>query len=477
MVEEKLKNKTHPSKIGYFSFTRKAAEEAITRASAKFDIDKQSLTYFRTLHSMACYQLGLPRGSLMKNFQYKKFGQEIGVSLNNINLEDENGIIFPDREAEFLTHINTARSKNIDLKKQWKRNAKDLRWKKLKWLENEYKKHKKTNELYDYTDMLVNFVECGVPPKLDFLFIDEAQDLSYLQWQAVEKLALNAKETYIAGDDDQAIFRWAGADVEHFIDMKGNSQVLKQSYRVPKLIHNYSMRLLQRIKNRRIKEYLSRDYIGDLKFHRSPTINIEKNQWLILATTNYILNKIEENLIRDGIFFKRKGRFSVSKSTVSGILNWESLRKGNKIVKKEIKKVYNLMEENIDYKQKHKGLKSMPELKKFSIEDLIKNYGLLTRAPWKKALSKISLKNRIYIDAALRKKEDIYSPRVKISTVHGAKGSECDNVIMFTDLSREAEKQYYLNSDDLTRVMYVGATRAKRALHIITPQTTRGFLV
>ena len=135
------------------------------------------------------------------------------------------------------------------------------------------------------------------------------------------------------------------------------------------------------------------------------------------------------------------------------------------------------MEENIDYKQKHKGLKSMPELKKFSIEDLIKNYGLLTRAPWKKALSKISLKNRIYIDAALRKKEDIYSPRVKISTVHGAKGSECDNVIMFTDLSREAEKQYYLNSDDLTRVMYVGATRAKRALHIITPQTTRGFLV
>ena len=48
---------------------------------------------------------------------------------------------------------------------------------------------------------------------------------------------------------------------------------------------------------------------------------------------------------------------------------------------------------------------------------------------------------------------------------------------MFTDLSREAEKQYYLNSDDLTRVMYVGATRAKRALHIITPQTTRGFLV
>ena len=413
----------------------------------------------------------------MKNFQYKKFGQEIGVSLNNINLEDENGIIFPDKEAEFLTHINTSRAKNIDLKRQWQKNAKDLRWKKLKWLDNEYKKYKKSNNLHDYTDMLVKFVECGISPKLDFLFIDEAQDLSYLQWQAVEKLALNAKETYIAGDDDQAIFRWAGADVEHFINMKGRSQVLTQSYRVPKLIHSYSMRLLQRIKKRRIKTYLSRDYAGDLQFHRSPMINIERNQWLVLATTNYILNKIEEDLIKDGIFFKRKGRFSVSKSTVSGILNWESLRRGNKCVKKEIKKIYSLMTENIGYKQKHKNLNSMPDLKKFSLEDLIKNYGLLTREPWKKSLDRISLKNKIYINLALRKKEDINSPRVKISTVHGAKGSECDNVIMFTDLSREAEKQYYLNSDDLTRVMYVGATRAKRALHIITPQTTRGFLI
>ena len=477
MVEEKLKRKTHPSKIGYFSFTRKAAEEAISRAAIKFDVDKQSLTYFRTLHSMACYQLGLPRGSLMKNFQYKKFGQKIGVSLNNINLEDENGIIFPDREAEFLTHINTSRAKNIDLKRQWQKNAKDLRWKKLKWLDNEYRKYKKNNTLHDYTDMLVKFVECGISPKLDFLFIDEAQDLSYLQWRAVEKLALNAKETYIAGDDDQAIFRWAGADVEHFINMKGKSQVLTQSYRVPKLIHSYSMRLLQRIKKRRIKTYLSRDYAGDLQFHRSPMINIEKNQWLVLATTNYILNKIEEDLIKDGIFFKRKGRFSVSKSTVSAILNWESLRRGNKCVKKEIKKIYFLMTENIGYKQKHKNLDSMPDMKKFSLEDLIKNYGLLTRETWKKSLDRISLKNKIYINLALRKKEDINSPRVKISTVHGAKGSECDNVIMFTDLSREAEKQYYLNSDDLTRVMYVGATRAKRALHIITPQTTRGFLV
>ena len=34
------------------------------------------------------------------------------------------------------------------------------------------------------------------------LFIDEAQDLSLLQWEMVRKLWSNADKTYIAGDDD-----------------------------------------------------------------------------------------------------------------------------------------------------------------------------------------------------------------------------------------------------------------------------------
>ena len=42
-----------------------------------------------------------------------------------------------------------------------------------------------------------------------------------------------AEKTYIAGDDDQAIFKWAGADVDHFIALKeevDDIQTLDQSY-------------------------------------------------------------------------------------------------------------------------------------------------------------------------------------------------------------------------------------------------------
>ena len=42
-----------------------------------------------------------------------------------------------------------------------------------------------------------------------------------------------AKATYLAGDDDQAIYSWSGADVSKLIDLNCHLQVLNQSYRIP----------------------------------------------------------------------------------------------------------------------------------------------------------------------------------------------------------------------------------------------------
>ena len=42
--------------------------------------------------------------------------------------------------------------------------------------------------------------------------------LSPLQWKLYDKLKEKSKDVYLAGDDDQAIFAWAGADVNRFIN-------------------------------------------------------------------------------------------------------------------------------------------------------------------------------------------------------------------------------------------------------------------
>ena len=43
--------------------------------------------------------------------------------------------------------------------------------------------------------------------------VDEAQDLTPLQWDMVVKMSEGVDSVYIAGDDDQAIYEWNGADV------------------------------------------------------------------------------------------------------------------------------------------------------------------------------------------------------------------------------------------------------------------------
>jgi len=60
---------------------------------------------------------------------------------------------------------------------------------------------------------------------------------------------------YCAGDDDQAIYRWAGADVDHFINLPGGSEVLSQSYRIPRSVHRIAEGIAKRIHRRFPKQY------------------------------------------------------------------------------------------------------------------------------------------------------------------------------------------------------------------------------
>ena len=58
LVDDFLRSGTDIKRIGYFSFTKKAAWEATRRAEEKFMIDQKEIPYFRTLHSLAFRMLG-----------------------------------------------------------------------------------------------------------------------------------------------------------------------------------------------------------------------------------------------------------------------------------------------------------------------------------------------------------------------------------------------------------------------------------
>src|SRR5215472_13584686 len=60
-----------PNRVGYFSFTRQAANEARTRMR-----NNKGLAFFRTLHSLAFLQLGLSRGRIMNGQAMANFAEE-----------------------------------------------------------------------------------------------------------------------------------------------------------------------------------------------------------------------------------------------------------------------------------------------------------------------------------------------------------------------------------------------------------------
>ena len=111
-----------------------------------------------------------------------------------------------------------------------------------------------------------------------------------------------------------------------------------------------------------------------------------------------------------------------------------------------------------------------------SFKELQKHVPDLSEGYWYDVFEGISVKERSYIRAMLRRGEKItQEPRIRISTIHAAKGGEATNVILLTDISSRVFKSYQQNPDDESRVFYVGLTRAKENLFLIEPQTQKYY--
>ena len=86
----------------------------------------------------------------------------------------------------------------------------------------------------------------------------------------------------------------------------------------------------------------------------------------------------------------------------------------------------------------------------------------------------------LYIRQMLSNKEKLsQDARVKLSTIHSAKGGEADNVLLIldnTDKIREGIEKSPEKADEEHRVWYVGVTRTKQNLYIMTAKREdRGY--
>ena len=472
LIEDELQNGTNPESIGFFTFTKKAVNEGKERAMNKFSISNKELPYFRTLHSLAFRQLGLTRESVVSNSDIKDLNEKLNLKLTGRTTSDDGhlfGMTHDDRLA-FLE--NLARMRDISLKEQWHQVEDAVGWFELERFARGLHLFKEDRLLVDYTDMLQKFLTEGDVPKLDVMFVDEAQDLSPLQWAVVRKLADKAKKIYVAGDDDQAIYKWAGADVDYLIENSKNAMVLKQSYRVPSAVHKVAKQCIGQVRSRIYKEWTPRKEEGLVRWEPNiELVNMEKGDWLVLARTNYLLEDVDDYCRNEGWFFEVKGRPSIPESKIRAVLYWEKLRKGESISLNECANILKFVKVS-DYKK----LDMLDSNITLQYEDLKSHFSDLPDGKWFDVFTLLSAKEVSYIRAMLRRGEKITKqPRIRLSTIHAAKGGEATNVVLLTDITTRVYKNYQQNPDDENRVFYVGVTRTKENLYLIEPKTTRCY--
>jgi DNA helicase-2/ATP-dependent DNA helicase PcrA len=481
LVEDYLQKGVSPERIGYFSFTRKAAQEAVLRAVVRFGMSEKELPYFRTLHSLAYQMLGVGKSAIMSPKDYAEAATwlKIGGFVEVMSQQDGPFVDFGFGDR-FLETINMARITRRSLRHVYNNSSVSLRtdWSRMDYVDRGLRQFKKEKQLYDYTDLIEMFISRGLSPKLDVLFLDEAQDLSALQWLMVRQIIQNSKEVFIAGDDDQAIYRWAGADVNHFINLGGNVEDLGQSYRIPASHHAISQRLIQKVSNRRPKIFLPKDEEGTVMWHRhSEEVDMTQGRWLLLARTKKGTDQIEEEVRQRGLLYHYENGRTIKSDIIKAVTGWENLRAGKVIPCIEVRNIYRYMVLGEDVDRGHKTLPNVPENAMLDIQTLQMSHGLLHTKPWDKTLGKISEDDRRYLRSCLRSGSFDDQSRITISTIHGAKGSECDNVMLLTDGVRQNTSKFRGNYDeeDEFRVFYVGLTRAKSSLHLVHPMMSKGF--
>ena len=465
IVEDAIKRGVPPERIAYLAFTRKAANEAQERAMVQFDLDEQRFPYFRTLHSLAFKQLGLQRDEVMTNVHYRKLGRALGVEFKGIYDEDL-GIHTGDGLGDKCSRVESLARVGLRLiEDQYNiTNVNDLTLHAVKQYGASLRKYKSENGLLDFTDMLDQY---NAPLPVDICIFDEAQDLSSLQYRMAITAASEASEVYIAGDDDQAIFGWAGADVNKFLSLQGDKRVLPQSYRVPRSVHKLALPILSRIKNRYAKPWSAKTDEGSVEYVADEQqIDFSgEGTWMCLSRSKYMLYRLKQSARQQGLAYSYNGKNSLESEETRAIVSWEKLRKASSISFYEAKNMVQFFDFNVKLEKKES----------YNIEDV----GLPKAAcdqDWMEMLKGIAADEREYLRSVLRNGEKFYDkPRISISTIHQSKGGEADNVVLLTDMGRLSWENSH--SDEENRVWYVAATRARENLYVVRPRGFRHYVI
>lgn len=481
LVEKALEDGIKPEEIAFVSFTTKAAFEARDRAVAKFELNPDRFKYFRTIHSMALGELGYSKDRIMGPSNWRDIEELSCTEFSGRYDMEGKGGTRADGD-NILNAMSMARHRLTDPYDGYRYVTADITAAFYKKVVGTLMTYKQDLGLIDFSDMLEHALKECEPINVKMAIVDEAQDLSLLQWKVCEKLLANADVTYVAGDDDQAIYRWSGAAVEYFQELEGERLVLGTTHRFGKNIHELAEKVTAKIKDRVPKEWSPKDgEPGTIKYTTQPTsVPISNGEpWLVLMRVNYQLGNFSKRLKAAGIPHMLYGKSTVKGEDVAAINAWTALQAGDSIDAAAVRMLYDKLRGN--GKQVRRGFKDVSELPDeilFDHDMLCEHHGLIVGQllPWWQVLNLEAHDITYYRKIESRGKSFDDAELVNVCTIHAVKGGECDNVLLFTNITGKIHNSISVDSqalDDEHRVFYVGITRARKTLYLCRSNSSR----
>ncbi|MDQ2073471.1 UvrD-helicase domain-containing protein [Haloarcula sp. NS06] len=381
-----------------------------------------------------------------------------------------------------------------------------------------WRTYKGENDLTGFADMLERVAQRSLLPNVDYLIIDEFQDITTLQYDVYDEWKPHMERVLIAGDDDQVVYAWQGADPDLLLEeVVTQDEVLPNSYRLPSRILNVVNREVRHIEKRQEKDLNPRKEGGRVEAVQNPsmfdlsrnvtrTIEQSDETVMVLFRARYQMFQFIDEFIDNGIPFSclTDQRMWTDRLTqyVNGL---EAVEAEEPLTVLEARRLADMLvdsafgtgerDELFDALEEIDESHEDEDIADIEIEpDVVQEHVpfLPDAASAGDMLRKVTNFQERTVDAYFTGDyTGMDADRVRVGTIHSAKGREADHVFVATDLTEKVVEQMAATvdqqgievpgmeeftkhtspiptlTDNERRVFYVGMSRARERLVLL----------
>ena len=471
------------------SFTRAAAYDIARRVNP----DGEPGRYHCTLHALCKRYYGF-EGNIADG-RLREFFKEVGIPYAGSYVGDGEEWSptqewKPSEGGLMMSFFSKCRNLLISIEEGlalWEPPAELLNWwsvENMGWVWDRYCDWKTEHGLIEFTDMLEH--AANNPPNANWAFfvLDEAQDSTPLQWMVAQSFASRAEVAYIAGDDDQAIYSWAGANPHEFLAAATSDEdVLRVNYRSSKLIVDSAQAFIRRNVDRKDKGTRAARQGGVIGKGGIdiPDLSIDEST-MIMGRAHYLLADAQRQLTERGFPFVDKRRSNgVSGKAAAEFGRMHRLMSGQPVTLDEWRQLMGAIPSNgpwlmrgakariseMDAAMRKSSLVRARDLIHHGATDNLVN-ALLARSF--DPMARVDRKQLDYFSLVAERYGSEYLAEAKagavcsVGPIHAFKGLECDHAIIHEALSPAAAKESRIDPEPERRVFYVAMTRAKERI-------------